>query len=134
MCLDAYNEVVYALDAEFECSKEAQFFFFDDFVNQLFLVDEFLVGMAHEVGEYHGEIAKKRFFEAQRLVAITHSPAQNAANDITCAVVGRQLTIGNREGNGAHVVGNDAQCNIGGFCLFVRHAANLYHVLDERLK
>ena len=89
LCLDAYNEVVYALDAEFECSEETQFFFLDDFVNQLFLADEFGVGLAHEVGEYQGEVAKKRFFEAQRLVAITHSSAQNAADDITCAVVGR---------------------------------------------
>ena len=58
------------------------------------------------------QLVNKRLFLVQESVGIAHGTAQDTADNVACFCIARQLAVGNREGNGTHVVGNNAHCNV----------------------
>jgi len=65
---------------------------------------------------------------------VTHRPADDLAQDIAPAFVGRQHPVADQEGDRPQVVGNDPERNVG---LVPRTVFGLHlrsHRLDQRLK
>ena len=83
------------------------------------LLDECLLGLqlgicaTHVVDEDGQEAVHEGLFLTEEGVAIAHGTAQDAADDVSGLGIGGQLAIGDGEGNGADVVGNDAHGHIG---------------------
>ena len=72
--------------------------------------------LAHLLHQSGNEFADEGLVEAEVGVAIAHCTAQDAANNIARLHIARQLTIGNGEGDGAEVVGNNPHCDV---CLLI---------------
>ena len=82
---------------------------------------------------------------AQEGVGVAHSTTQDATDDVACLGVGGQLPVGNGEGHGADVVGDDAHGDINGlspspspvregiFCSILQ-SCQLLNLLDRGLE
>src|SRR5690606_24835781 len=66
--------------------------------------------------------------------AITHSAAQDTTDHITSFVIGWQLTVSNRKGNGTDVVRYDANSNVSLLILPISYTSFFGQVLDHRLE
>ena len=63
---------------------------------------------------------------------MAYGTAQNAAQYIAAAFVGRKHAVGNHKGNAADMVGNNLQGYVGLFILAVFYAGNLSGVFNNR--
>ncbi len=64
---------------------------------------------AHLLLQRLDERVQKRLAEAERLVPVAHGAAQDSADDVATAHVARHHAVGDGEGDGANVVGDDAE-------------------------
>ena len=118
-------------DAAVQGAQESVFFFLD------YAGDEFLLGLELRIGASHighqlgDEAAQEGLREAQEGVAVADGAAEDAANHVAGLHVGRQLAVGNGEGDGADVVCNYAHghLDVAAFLVFV--AAEGFHLADE---
>ena len=73
---------------------------------------QFRESIGKGIRQHRDEGVQERLFDIQKGIIIPHCPAQNAANHVPCTRATGQLPIGNGEGNGADVVGNDPHCDV----------------------
>ena len=84
--------------------------------------------------ERRHKFAKEGFALTEEGIGIAHGTAQNAADYVAGLGIRGELTVGNREGDGAQVVGNNAHGHIDLFVLSVSKARELADLLDDGLE
>ena len=81
----------------------------DDLLNEAFLGLDFWESARHLVVQHVHEGVDERLIHPEKGRAVPDRTAQNSANHVACAGVGRQLAVRNGERHGADVVGDDAK-------------------------
>ena len=112
-------------------TQEGVFFFLDDAGNQFLLGFQFGIGVSHIGHQLGNEAAEEGLAETQEGVAVPDRAAQDAADDVAGLYIGRQLAVGDGEGNGADVVGDDAHghFHVAAFGIFV--SGKLFNLADK---
>ena len=110
LCL--LHHTVQELDARLECTQETLFLFLHHLRNEFALTFQFGIGCSHLLNEDGQQTIDEGFLLSEEGIGVAHGTAQDAADDVTCLCVARQLTVRNAECNGAQVVGNDAHGNV----------------------
>ena len=90
------------------CQGSTELFFFsiDDLFDEGFVFPRFRIFVAEDVQDRIDEACQEEVLNTQE-TAEADSTAQDTAQDVAAAFIGRQDTIGNHEGNGTDMVGND---------------------------
>ena len=99
-------------DAGFECAEECFFFLFDHFFDQRFLRYQFGVCTAHCFDQYIYQPIEECLTLSEECVSVTDGTAQDAADYISGFGVRRQLSVGDREGDRADMVGDYTHSHI----------------------
>ena len=120
-----FHTLVHQLDAAVEGAQEGHFFLADDVFDELLLLGELRVGLAHIGYELWHELAQERFVQAEEGVAVADCAAQNPSDDVAGLDVGRELAVGDGEADGADVVRDYPHRNVGVVRLAVAVAAEL---------
>ena len=105
-----------------------------DALDQTGVLDEVGIGIAHDVVHRIDEAAEERVLDAKQ-AAVEHGTTQQAAQDVTTALVAGQDAVGDEEVDGAGVVGDDAQGagGAGVLVIDVGPTGDLLAQLDEAL-
>ncbi len=90
---------------------------------------QFRIGLAHQVGQGSGHLVEERLAHAEH-PAMAQGAADDPAQHVAAAFVGRQHAIDDQERAGANVVGDHAQRLV----FQVGHACQLGGVADQRLE
>ena len=118
-------------DTAVQGAQEGVLFFLDHIGDELLLGLQFGIGLAHIGHQLGDEAAEEGLGEAQEGVAVAHGAAQDAADDVAGLHVGRQLAVGDGEGDGADVVGDDAHGHFHIAALSVLMTGEGFHLADE---
>ena len=87
------------------------------------------VGLPHLAHEGRHEAVHQRILGSEEL-GVPHGAPHDAAEHVAAALVRRQHAVGDEEGRGAQVIGDDA---VGGLAVALgRHPGRMRHRLDER--
>ena len=122
------------LHTGFESAEERLLLFLDHLLDKVGRSDEFGISLTHRLDESVDELVHKCALEVEESVAITHCTAQDSANHIACLGVRRELVVGDRESDGAHVVGDYAHSHIGVCIGTILHSGDFAHLADKRLE
>ena len=117
----AFQEV----NAGGEGTEEGFFFFANHLGDEFLLCGQLGIGAAHLLHEGGHEQTEEGVTTTEEGVGITHGAAEDAADDVTGFGVGGQLSVGDGEGDGAQVVGDDAHGHVDRFVLTVGEAREL---------
>ena len=128
------HHLIEQLDTGFECTQECFFLFFDNAFHQSLLSLQFGISTAHRIDERGQETIQESLTTVEESVTITHRTTQNTTNHITGFGIRRQLSIGDREGNGTDMVGNHAHSDIHFFILTVSLVAKCSDFFNNRLE
>ena len=104
----AVEHLVKQTHAFFQRFAEAAFFRAQGFHNLRLFFFQLGICTAHRFHQIGHEFVEKRLFLTE-FVTVAHGAADDAAQYIAAAFVGRHHAVGNQEGAGADVVGNDFQ-------------------------
>ena len=99
-------------DSVFESAEESVLFFFDDSDYEFALLLEFGIGFAHRIDECIDNAVHKRLFLSEEGITVSDGATEDAADDVAGFGVGGKLAVGDGEGDGAHMVGDDAHGHI----------------------
>ena len=80
--------------------------------------------IAHRLGEDVHQFVEERFVKAER-AAVADGAAQDAAQDVVAVLVARLDAVGDREAQGADVIGDDAEGDVDFFLLGRRRCCRL---------
>ena len=110
------------VDAGGEGAEEGFFFFANHLGDEFLLCGQLGIGAAHLLHEGGHEETEEGVATTEEGVGITHGATKDAADDVAGFGVGGQLSVGDGEGNGAQVVGDDAHGHVDRFVLAVGEA------------
>ena len=128
------HHLVEELDARLQRAQEALFLFLHHLVDEFALCHQLGVGLAHLLSERGQQQVHERALLTQECVGVAHSTAQDATDDIARLGVGGQLAVGNGEGHGTDVVGDDAHGDVHVLTLAVLLAGELLDGFDSGLE
>ena len=111
---------------------EAFFLIGNDFDDEIFLFSDFGILVAHHIHNHGNDFSEEYAVDAEELNEAGGS-AQDAAEHITAAVVGRQNAVGNQECAGTGVVRHDAHGE-SAFIFIVRQTGFVFDKLNEILQ
>ena len=97
---------------------EALLFGKNDAANELAVIDDFGVHVAHKLHDFIDVLVEERALDAHR-VRLLDGAAQQTAQHVAAALVGGKNAVGNHEGDRAAVVRDDAQRLVDGGVGFV---------------
>jgi len=100
------------LDALFQGAQEAVLLFFHHAADQLLLCRQLGIGLPHFLHENGDELEHERTSLVEERIGISHGPSQDASDDISRLGISGQLSVGNREGHGAQMVGDDTHGDV----------------------
>ena len=109
---------------------EAGFLVLDNLVNIFLLLNQLRICAAGLVDNGGSNIGHKRLVNAEQL-AVTNGAAQQAAQNVAAALVGRDNAVADHHNGGADVVGDNAQGNIGLIAVAVVLAGDLGHLVGD---
>ena len=109
--LQALQFVIKKTQTVFKRLRETLFLLIDHAADEFGAFRQFGVGVAHDLRDAPGHIEKEGLVHAEKR-GETQGPAQKAPQDVAAALVRGQDALGNEEGCGAAVVGDDAQGGI----------------------
>ena len=118
-------------DAAVQGAQEGVFLLADDILDEFLLGGELRIGLAHIGHQLRDEAAEERLGKAQESVTVADGAAQDAADDVAGLHVGRELPVGDGEGDGADVVGNHAHGHLHIAALGIFVAGEGLHPADE---
>jgi hypothetical protein len=121
-------------DAGVECALERFLLLFDDVLDERLLRNEFGISISHRLDENGKELIHERFMLSEEGITVTDGTAENTTDHITGLGVRRQLTVGDGEGDGTDMVGDDAHGNILLGIFAIDAARHLSDDLDDRLE
>ena len=90
---------------------EPVFFHAGYLLNESLFIHQFRIGRFHHVDNHVDHLSHECILDAQKL-AEADSPAENTAEHVAPAFIGRKDAIGNHIRNSPGVVGNNLQCHI----------------------
>ena len=128
------DHAVQQVDARGERAQERGLLLLDHFFDQSLLGLQLGELAAHLPDQSGNQAAERRLGKAEVGVAVAHGAAQDAADDIARLDVRRQLAVGDREGDGAQVVGDHAHGHVGLPVLAVFLARHLRDAADRGLE
>ena len=111
--LAALQALVHQADAAVKRAQEGHLLLADDVLDELLLLRDLRVGLAHVVHELLHEPAEERLSQAQEGVAVADGAAQDPADHVAGLHVGGQLAVGDAEADGADVVRDHAHRHVG---------------------
>ena len=117
-----------------QCAQERVLFLFHYTSDEFLLCRKFRESLAHLLNEYGQQTEHERLFLIEECICVAHGTAQDAANNVSGLCVAWQLSVGDRERNGAQVVGNHAHGDVGLFFLAVLQSCKTFHLVDYRLE
>ena len=126
--------LVEQLDTGLERTQEGIFLLLDYLADEHLLLLQLGIGIAHRLDENIEQLVEEGLFLTQEGVTVTHGPAQDTADYIAGLGIRRQLTVGNREGDGADVVGNHTHGDVNLGVFAVGLAAEAANLLDDGLE
>ena len=113
-----------------EGGMETVFLYAGHFLNKGLLVHQFRIRRFHHVDDYVDHLADESVLNTQKL-SETDSPAQDSAEHIAPAFIGRKDAVGNHIGNGSGMVGNYLQSHISLGALAIGHAGQSRGFFDN---
>ncbi len=117
LCLAGSLDIGHCLaeqaDALVERAQEGVLFLLHDLDDKLALCFKLGICPSHLAYEHGHELVDECFFLSEERVGIARGAAQDAADDVACLGIARQLSVGNGEGYGTQMVGNDTHCHVG---------------------
>ena len=122
------------VDAGGEGAEEGFFFFANHLGDEFLLCGQLGIGAAHLLHERGHEQAEEGVATTEEGVGITHGATEDAANDVAGFGVGGQLSVGDGEGDGAQVVGDDAHGHVDRFVLAVGEAREFGDFTNDGLE
>ena len=84
----------------------------DDLLDVVLFGAEFGEDVAHRVGQDGDQLVEERLVEAEG-AAVADGAAEDAAQDVVAVVVAGLDAVGNGEAQGADVVGDDTEGDVG---------------------
>ena len=106
------HRTVKKVDAPIKSAQEGIFFLFHHTSDKITLCGKFGERIAHLLDEDRQQLVQESFSLVEESIGIADSTAKNTADNVSCLGIGRQLTVGNGEGNSTKVVGTDAHCHV----------------------
>ena len=106
------HDTVQQPDTVVECAQEGFLLLFYHALYQVGLSGEFGVSVAHLLDQRIDQTIERGFLQTKERIYITDGAAQDASDHITGFGVAGELRIGNRECDGAHMVGCDAHGDV----------------------
>ena len=146
LSLEGVHSVVQHADTLFEGAEERLFLFLNYLGDKLLLGLQLGEGTAHLGNECWNKLVQETILLIQEGIGITYGTAQDTTDNITCLGIRRQLTVGDREGNGTQVVGANTHGHVDVVLLLadrtlglllegeVLQSGNLLLGLDDRLE
>jgi len=128
------DHAVQQVDARGERAQERGLLLLDHFFDQSLLGLQLGELAAHLPDQSGNQAAERRLGKAEVGVAVAHGAAQDAADDVARLDVRGQLPVGDREGDGAQVVGHDAHGHVALLVLAVTLARKGRNAADGRLE
>ena len=119
------NDAFHHLDTGGKGAEERIFLFLDHVLNEVGLSRKFWISLAHRFDEGVNQAIHECFLEVEEGETVAHGTTQDAANHITSLGVAWELTVGYRECDGAHVVGNHTHCHVLFLRIAILHACNV---------
>jgi hypothetical protein len=107
------HEFVHPAQPGIQCAQKGLFFFQHHPCHKILLRLQFGENIGKLFGQHRYKPVQQGLFYIQITKIKPYRPAQYASDDITCAGVGRQLPVGNGKTDGADMVGNYTECDIG---------------------
>ncbi len=129
--LGAGEELVEARHALAVDDQEVLFFALDHGAALAGVLADFRILVPHHATDHVDEFEQERLLQAE-FVAIARGAAQDLAHDVAAAFVARQRTVGDAEGDRAHVVGDAAHADVAALVATVGAAADLAEVIEVR--
>ena len=134
LALGLFDHAVQQVDTRGQRTQERSLLLLDHLFDQRLLGLQFGELLPHLLHQSGNELADRRLRKAEVGIAVTHGAAQDAADDVTGLDVRRQLAVGDRKGDGAQVVGDDAHRHVALGVGAVSLARQLRNTLDRRLE
>ena len=138
MCLACRTGFVYyvvkKIDTGGKSTEERIFFFLYDATHKHFLCTKFGIRISHFVYECGQELIYECFFLFEESICVSYGAAQYTSYHITGFCIVGQLSVGNRESNGANMICHNAHSNIGLFVNAIFLAAKFRNLLYYRLE
>jgi tetratricopeptide (TPR) repeat protein len=117
--LQLCGDLVETIQASIQSADEALFFGTDYFGHKACTLANFWESVAHEFGENRNNLVDDRFLLPEQ-AGVARRATQDTAQHVASPFVGRKGAVGNSEGEGAEMVGDDA----------VRHPGHILCVWD----
>ena len=105
LSLELVHLPIQEVDATLQGPKEGILLLLDDTCDEFLLSLQLWEGIAHLLNQYWQQLIHKSPFLSEERVCIAYGAAQDTTDHIASLCVRWQLTISNREGNSAQVVG-----------------------------
>ena len=121
---------VQQLAAALQRLQEAAFLHMDDFLDVVLLLADFRIGIAEHLHDDVYGAAQEFLVDAQQ-ASVPDGTAQDAAQDIAAALIGRQDAVADHEDQAARMVRNDLQGDILLRVAVVFHAGNFRGVFHD---
>ena len=128
------HDAVEELDACLERAEEAFLLLLHDLCDEFALSLEFGIGVAHLLDEYGQQTVDEGLLLPEERIGIADGTAQDAADDVAGLGIAGQLSVGDGEGDGTQVVGDDAHGNVRFLLFAVAVAAQVADGLDDGLE
>ncbi|MNJ43684.1 hypothetical protein D3C77_387010 [compost metagenome] len=109
---------------------ESLFLCANDLLDKFALCNNIAIVAAHNIANRFNEVIHERSVEAQRF-SIADSPAQQTADNISTAFIGRQHAVSNSKGNRTDMVGNNLHGYIAIFVCPIWNAGDLSRVIHD---
>ena len=129
--LQLFNLLVQQLAALFQSAQEAGFFHFHNLFDEVSLLYQVGVSVTEHADNNINSTGQEHLVDAQQ-TSVTDSTAQDAAQYIATAFVGRQNTITDHKGHAAYMVSDNLQGNVGSLVLAIFNISNLSCIFNNR--
>ncbi len=126
-----YSTVEHAY-AVLKSAQERIFLLFDHLHDQLALCRQFGIGLTHALDKSVDETVHECLFLAKECVGVTHGTAQDAADHVSGLGITRELRVGDRERDGAHMVGDNTHGDVNLGIITITLARQSGNLVDQR--
>ena len=129
--LQLFNLLVQQLAALFQSAQEAGFFHFHNLFDEVSLLYQVGVSVTEHADNNVNSTGQEHLVDTQQ-TSVTDSTAQDTAQYIATAFVGRKNTITNHKGHAAYMVSDNLQGNVGSLVLAIFNISNLSCIFNNR--
>ena len=129
--LQLFNLLVQQLTALLQSAQEAGFFHFHNLFDEVSFLYQVGVSVTEHADNNVNSTGQEHLVDAQQ-TSVTDSTAQDAAQYIATAFVGRQNAVANHKGHAAYMVSDNLQRNVGSLILSIFNISNFSCIFNNR--